>query len=201
MKIYSDQLEAVLPSLCKSTHDESLSSSQGWGTSSIPATPTPQAPSWGPLSFLVSGAAQEGGPEVAAGGASQLGVGGQTGCLVGKSKASVDTKDLRSVVRPPRSPPPSLYPQAEHPLLPLFSAGKDPPAGQQREPGWCPGFRRSLPEREEKRPPRSCQGSAGPRDFTSALRQSGAGGSTSERRPFLPSQEFYTRRMRSSLPA
>ena len=108
MKIYSDQLEAVFPSLCKSTCDESFSSGQGWGTSSIPVTPTPQTPSWGPLSFLVSGAAQGGGPEVAAGGASQLGVGGQTGCLVGKSRASVGTRDLGSVVRPRRSPLPTL---------------------------------------------------------------------------------------------
>ena len=49
-----------------------------------------------------------------------------------------------------RSPPRSLHPQAEHPLLPLLSAGKDPPAGQQREPGWCPGSCRSPPERERR---------------------------------------------------
>lgn len=88
-----------------------------------------------------------------------VGVGGQTGCLVGKSKASVDTKDLGSVqVSSPLPPPPGRT----SPAPPALSWQR-PSSRSAREPGWCPGSCRSPPEREEEGPPRSCRGSAGPR--------------------------------------
>lgn len=89
-----------------------------------------------------------------------VGVGGQTGCLVGKSKASMDTKDLGSVqVSSPLPPPPGRT----SPAPPALSWQR-PSSRSAKGARLVPRFLQ-IParEREEECPPRSCRGSAGPR--------------------------------------